>query len=252
MFAFPPSRAGTAVAPGPRAALGRVAPVSSPPRLRRRIARGSSLYRAGEALLGLYVLRAGVVKSVAVSEDGLAQVTGFHMAGDVIGLDGIGTGRYMSDAVALEDSEVFVLPMAECSQWTHDSVFGQRLMARVMAGEIAHAHAIMIMLGTMRAGQKIAAFLMELSARYGSLGYSRSQFALRMSRQEIGSYLGLKLETVSLALSRLQQDRLIEVDGRSITLVDLTGVSRLAGLSPDAPGTPWVAILDREGRLLLA
>jgi CRP/FNR family transcriptional regulator len=174
------------------------------------------------------------------------------MAGDVIGLDGIGTGRYMSDAVALEDSEVFVLPMAECSQWTHDSVFGQRLMARVMAGEIAHAQALMSLLGTMHAGQKIAAFLMELSERYGGLGYSRSRFVLRMSRQEIGSYLGLKLETVSRVLSRLRQDQLIEVHGRSINLVDMPGVLRLAGLSSGAPRMPAIAILDRDGRLLLA
>jgi len=252
MFAPSPLCPGSAVGSGADFAPVRLPLATSPSRLRRRVGCGHSLYRAGDALLGLYVLRAGAMKSMAVSEDGVAQVTGFAMAGDVLGLDGIGTGCHMGEVVALEDSDVFVLPMAECNQWAHETVHGQRLMTRVMAGEMAHAQALMIMLGTMHAGQKIAAFLMELSARYGRLGYSRLRFQLRMSRREIGSYLGLKLETVSRGLSRLQRDRLIEVDGRSITLVDLSGVSRLACISLDASGAPAVAIVDREGRLLLA
>jgi CRP/FNR family transcriptional regulator len=224
-----------------------VVSMKPPKRTRRRIHRGESLYGVGDPFRVLYVVRVGVFKSFTVSDDGLMQVTGFPMAGDLIGLDGFDTGVHQSEVVALEDAEVFVLPFAQCEQWSQDSIFGQRMMLRTMAHEIVRSQDLMIMLGTMRAEQRVALFLLDLSQRYGRLGYSQTQFLLRMTRQEIGSYLGLKLETVSRILSHFQQEGYLQVQGRSISLLDLPALGRLSGLSPDRSRVAPESILDREG-----
>jgi CRP/FNR family transcriptional regulator len=229
-----------------------VVPLKSPKRSRHRVRRGATLYGVGDSFHVLYVVRVGVLKSCTVSDDGLMQVTGFLMSGDVMGLDGIDTGFHQSQVVALEDAEVFMVPFAQCEQWSQESRHSQRLMMRTLAREIVRSQELMILLGTMRAEQRVATFLLDLSERYGRLGYSRSQFVLRMTRQDIGSYLGLKLETVSRALSRFQQDGFIQVQGRSIALLDFAALWRLSGLSPDRPRPAVDPILDREGELLCA
>ena len=225
----------------------------NPPKCaRRRIGRGETLFGVGDSFRSLYVVRLGFLKSLTVSDDGLAQVTGFQMVGDVIGLDGIDTGYHQSEVVALEDAEVFVLPFAQCEQWSHNSAFGQRLMMRTLAREIVRSQELMIMLGTMRAEQKLSTFLLDLSQRYGRLGYSRSQFLLRMTRQEIGSYLGLKLETVSRLLSHFQREGFVQVQGKSIALLDFPALCRMSGISPRRQKPAVDPILDREGELLVA
>jgi CRP/FNR family transcriptional regulator len=182
----------------------------------------------------------------------LTQVVGFALPGDVMGLDGIDTGLHASEAVALEDAEVFVLPMALCRLWIRESAHGPRLFARAMACEIARTQETMLMLGTMLAQQRLAMFLLDLSERYGRLGYSRVRLVLRMTRQDIGSYLGLTFETVSRLLARLQDEGAIRVDGRMIDLRDIPALWRLSGLSPDCARPQAVAIVDREGELLIA
>jgi CRP/FNR family transcriptional regulator len=200
----------------------------------------------------LFVVRLGHLKSLTLSEDGLVQVTEFLMAGDVIGLDGIDTGRHQSEVVALDDAEVFVLPFAQCEQWSQASAHAQRLLARTLASKIERGHEHIVMLGTMQADQRLATFLLDLSERYSRLGYSRSQFVLRMTRQDIGSYLGLKLETVSRGLSHLQQQGFIQLQGKSIALLDLSALGRLSGISRDRRRPPVAPILSHEGELLVA
>jgi len=224
-----------------------------PPKCSRRcIRRGEALYGAGEAFGVLYVVRIGILKSFMVSDDGLMHVTGFSMAGDVIGLDGIATGQHPGEVVALDDAEVFVLPWARCEQWSLHSEHGHRLMMRVLAHEIVRSKELMIMLGAMHADQRIAIFLLDLSRRYSHLGYSPSQFVLRMTRQDIGSYLGLKLETVSRLLSRLHRDGTIQVRGKSIALLDFPALWRLSGLSSDSRRPTVTPIVDRDGELVVA
>ena len=226
-----------------------VVSLKPPKRSRRRVRRGETLYGVGDPFRVLYVVRVGVFKCFTVSDDGLMQVTGFPMSGELIGLDGIDTGQHQSEVVALEDAEVFVVPFAQCEQWTQESAHGQRLMLRTMAHEIVRSQDLMVMLGTMRAEQRVAIFLLDLSMRYGRLGYSHSQFLLRMTRQEIGSYLGLKLETVSRILSHFQQAAFIQVQGRSIALLDFPALSRLSGWSPERERHAPDSILDRDGEL---
>jgi CRP/FNR family transcriptional regulator len=231
---------------------GNVVELTPPKRSRHRVRRGETLYGVGDTFRSLFVVRVGMLKTFTTSDDGLLQVTGFQMTGDVIGMDGIDTGRHQSSVVALEDAELFVVPFSQCEQWSHESAHGQRLMMRTLAREIVRSQELMIVLGTMRAEQRLATFLLDLSDRYGRLGYSRSQFLLRMTRQDIGSYLGLKLETVSRLLSRMQQEGYIQVQGRSISLLDFESMRQLSGFSPNRQRPIAEPIVDREGELLVA
>ena len=186
---------------------------------RKRVKRGEVLYRAGAAFESLYAIRSGFFKSRVMLEDGRDQVTGFHMAGELVGLDGIGTDTHSADVIALEDSEVCVIPYARLEE------FGlERQLHKVMSRELVRDQGVMMLLGTMRAEERLAAFLLNLSQRFGARGFSPSEFHLRMTRDEIGSYLGLSLETVSRLFSRFADDRLIAVQQKHIRILDVKGL----------------------------
>ena len=186
---------------------------------RKRLKRGESLYRAGGGFDSLYAVRSGFFKSRVVLEDGRDQVTGFHMAGEVLGLDGIGTGAHSGDVIALEDSEVCVIPYERLEEPGL-----QRQLHKVMSRELVRDQGVMMLLGTMRAEERLAAFLLNLSQRFTARGYSASEFHLRMTRDEIGSYLGLSLETVSRLFSRFQDEGLITVQQKHICILDIAGL----------------------------
>jgi len=219
----------------------------------RRFDRGDSLCSVGESFRALFVVRRGSLKSFVVSRNGLVQVTGFQVAGDIVGLDGIDRCVYQSDVVALADSEVFVLPFLQWEQWSRESAYGQHLLMRTLARETYRSHQHMLALGTMRADQRMAIFLLDLSQRYEHLGLSRSEFVLGMLRQDIGGYLGLTLETVSRLLSRMQRDGILQVQGKAISLLDFPALWRLAGTTPDHhQHLALDPIVDREGNLAVA
>lgn len=185
---------------------------------RRKVARGMSLYLSGETFQSLFAIRTGFFKTEVVSEDGREQVTGFQMAGELMGLDGIGSGQHNCDARALEDSEVCVIPFNRLSELSREIDTLQHHFHKVMSREIVRDQSVMMLLGTMRAEERLAAFLVNLSQRFLSRGYSATEFNLRMTREEIGSYLGLKLETVSRGLSRLQDEGLLSVNNKNIRI----------------------------------
>ena len=186
--------------------------------LRRRIKRGDYLYHYGAEFHALYVVRAGSFKTVLLTEDGREQVTGFHMAGEVLGLDGMGAETYAGDAIALEDGEVIEIPFADIDALLCRDPRLQRELFRMLSHEIQRERALMLLLGSMRAEERLAAFLLNLSQRLAARGYSATRFILRMTREEIGSLLGLKLETVSRILSRFQCEGLISVRNREIDI----------------------------------
>jgi CRP/FNR family transcriptional regulator, anaerobic regulatory protein len=196
---------------------------------RRRLKRGESLYLASDAFVSLYAIRSGFFKTTQILEDGRDQVTGFHMAGEIIGMDGIGPDKHSCNAVALEDSEICVIPYARLEALGHEVHALQQQFHKVMSREIVQEHSVMLLLGTMRAEERLAAFLLNLSQRFTARGYSAAEFNLRMTREEIGSYLGLKLETVSRAFSKFQEDGLISVQQKHIHILDVAGLRRVMG-----------------------
>jgi CRP/FNR family transcriptional regulator len=195
--------------------------------VRRPVKRGEYLFRAGEPFGSLYAARTGFFKTKLLLEDGREQVTGFHMAGELMGMDGIGTERHTCDAVALEDSEVCVIPFDRLEGLSREVEALQHHFHKVMSREIVREHGVMMLLGSMRAEERLAAFLLNLTQRLQARGFSASSLILRMTREEIGSYLGLKLETVSRTFSKFQDDGLLEVKQRHIRIVDQAGLRQL-------------------------
>jgi CRP/FNR family transcriptional regulator len=196
---------------------------------RRRVKRGDALFNAGDPFNAVYAVRSGFLKTTVINDDGREQVTGFHMPGELLGLDGIGTSRYNGNAVALEDAELCVLPFSLLEEIGRDIPTMQRHLHGVLSREIVRDHGVMMLLGSMRAEERLAAFLLNLSKRFTHRGYSPSDFHLRMTREEIGSYLGLKLETVSRLFSRFQDDGLIEVQQKHVRIVDIEGLQAVMG-----------------------
>ena len=197
---------------------------------RRTVRRGSALFRNGDAFDSLFAIRTGVFKTCIVTEDGRDQVTGFQMAGEIIGLDGIVNEHHTCDAVALEDAEVCVMPFERIEEFSREVNALQHHVHRIMSREIVREHGVMLLLGSMRAEERLAAFLLNLVQRLHARGFSQSELVLRMTREEIGSYLGLKLETVSRTFSKFVDDGMIEVRQRYVRILDTDALRRLVNL----------------------
>ena len=193
---------------------------------RRKVEAGQNLYLEGDGFSTIHAVRSGTFKTSLMLADGREQVAGFYMAGELMGLDGIASGRHASSAIALEDAEVCAIPYAHLTQVAIRSAGLQQAVTRLMSREIVREHSLMMLLGSMNAEERLAALLLNLSQRLKARGYSASEFHLRMSRAEIGSYLGLKLETVSRTFSAFQQQRLLEVDKKHVRITDLDGLTR--------------------------
>ena len=188
--------------------------------LRRRIKRGSALFSNGDKFSALYAIRVGFFKTCVTTEGGRDQVTGFQMAGEIMGLDGIVGDRHTCDAVALEDAEVCVMPYDRIEDLSRDVPALQTHVHRIMSREIVRDHGVMLLLGSMRAEERLAAFLLNLVQRLQARGFSSSELVLRMTREEIGSYLGLKLETVSRTFSKFAEEGIVEVKQRHVRILN--------------------------------
>ena len=186
---------------------------------RRQVKQGQMLFGNGDAFTSLYAIRTGFFKTCISNEDGREQVTGFQMAGEIIGLDGIVTDQHSCNAVALEDAEVCVMPFSNVEELSREFPVLQRHVHKVMSREIVRENGMMMMLGNMRAEERLAAFLLNLVQRLHARGFSQSEMILRMTREEIGSYLGLKLETISRTFSKLSDDGIIEVKQRYVKIL---------------------------------
>ncbi|HRO59426.1 MAG TPA: helix-turn-helix domain-containing protein [Burkholderiaceae bacterium] len=197
--------------------------------IRRRVRRGEYLFHCGASFHALFGVRAGSFKTVLLTEDGREQVTGYHMAGEILGLESIGSELCSSDAIALEDSEVVEIPFAELDALACRDPALQRELFRLLAAEIQRERGLMLLLGSMRAEERLATFLLNLSKRLAARGWSATHFILRMTREEIGSLLGLKLETVSRILSRFQTEGMIAVRNREITIKQMDALKAVIG-----------------------
>src|SRR5574344_270683 len=198
---------------------------------RRKVKRGGMLFQNGEEFTSLYAIRTGFFKTCVATEDGRYQVTGFQMAGEIIGLDGIVTNHHSCDAIALENAEVCVMPFNRLEEISREVTALQSHVHKVMSREIVREHSVMLLLGSMRAEERLAAFILNLVQRLHSRGFSSSELILRMTREEIGSYLGLKLETVSRTFSKFVEDGMVEVKQRHIRILNQEALQRLVNNS---------------------
>ena len=194
---------------------------------RRKIKRGSILFRNGEKFTNLFAIRTGFFKTCVASEDGRDQVTGFQMAGEVIGLDGIVNDFHTCDAVALEGAAVCVMPFDRIEELSREINSLQRHVHKIMSREIVREHGVMLLLGSMRAEERLATFLLNLVQRLHARGFSQSELILRMTREEIGSYLGLKLETVSRTFSKFVDEGIVEVKQRHVRILKTDALSEI-------------------------
>lgn len=195
-------------------------------------AAGQGIYHAGQPFHAIYLVHAGSYKTCELADDGREQITGFRMRGDLIGMESIGLKAYASDVIALESGEAWELPYpAVLRACLHFPELQSNLTA-ALAAEIRSDRSWMLMLGTLAAERRVAAFLLDVAARYARLGYSAKHFILRMSRIDMASFLALKHETVSRALSRLHDLSYIDVQRREVRVLDVNGLRSMAGTSP--------------------
>ena len=154
------------------------------------------------------------------------------MAGEIIGLDGIVNDQHSCDAIALEDAEVCVMPFDRIEEISREVTALQHHVHKIMSREIVREHGVMLLLGSMRAEERLAAFLLNLVQRLHSRGFSQTELVLRMTREEIGSYLGLKLETVSRTFSKFVDDGIVEVNQRHVKILNAEALQRLVNAQP--------------------
>lgn len=200
---------------------------------RRPMKRGDALYRAGAQMHSLFVAREGAFKTVSISETGDEQVIGFHLPGELMGLDGLGNGRYRCETLALEAATVCEVPYNDLERIAANIPSLQHQLLKVMGRSMNRDHDHLEMLGRRHATERVALMLHSMSTRLEQLHRPHHNFSLSMSREEIASYLGLVIETVSRTFSRLQDEGIIKVQGRQIRVI---APARLAELVHEGDG----------------
>lgn len=193
---------------------------------RRKVAAGETVYGEGDPFQYLHAVRSGTLKSSLALPGGRKQVSGFHIAGELVGFDGMADGHHASATVALEDSELCLIPFSYLAALAVRHRGMQHSVSRLLGREILRRQLLMVILGTMSAQERLGAFLCHLSKQYSVRGYSMREFHLRMSRAEVASYLGVELETVSRAFATFRRQRLLEVKKRHIRIIDLEDFRR--------------------------
>jgi CRP/FNR family transcriptional regulator len=188
--------------------------------LQRQLEAGQHLYRAGQSFHSLYLVNSGVVKTCLIDEEGREQVTGFRMRGDLIGVESIGMPAHSCDAIALDTCGIWELPYPEILMACARMPELQTQLTAALAAEIRSDRSWMLTIGKLSAEQRVAAFLLDLAARHEAVGFPAGHFVLRMSRADIGSYLALKHETVTRALTRLTKQGCIAIQWREVRILD--------------------------------
>lgn len=194
---------------------------------RRKVERGDNLYRAGDPFSAIYAIRSGFFKNELVLQDGRSQIMGFNMAGEVMGMDGIGTGTYTCNAVALEDAEVCSVPLSRIEEFSQEMHDVAHRLHQIMSEEIVRDQQVIALLANKSAEARLAAFLVDISRRLAARGYEASDFELPMTRGEIGSLLGITIETVSRMFTKFHNAKLIDVQKRHIRILDAAGLEHL-------------------------
>lgn len=219
---------------------------------RRRLRAGQVLFAQDGAFDAVYVVRLGTFKTSTVDDEGLEQVLGFSLRGDILGSDAAASGAYSSYATALEDSEVIAVPLDEFRKAGDACRIFERHLFRSLSQDLGREHQLLAMIGTLGADARVARFLAALSDRYARMGYSPKAFVLRMTRQEIANHLGLTMETVSRAFSNLSRAQLIEANQRSIKVIDLETLRHGRDLGQQLRARACASRAARQSTLLAA
>ncbi|MCL1142562.1 electron transport transcriptional regulator EtrA [Shewanella gaetbuli] len=196
---------------------------------KKPVQKGDQIFKSGDSLRALYAIRSGTIKSYTITEQGDEQITGFHLAGDVIGFDGIHSQMHQSFAQALETSMVCEIPYETLDELSGTMPKLRQQIMRLMSNEIMSDQEMILLLSKKNAEERLAAFIFNLANRFGDRGFSPKEFRLTMTRGDIGNYLGLTVETISRLLGRFQKSNLIEVNGKYISIVDHDALGVLAG-----------------------
>lgn len=195
---------------------------------RRRVKRGSVLYNGGDKFNSLFYVRTGFFKTCVSAKDGREQVTGFHMLGDILGVDGISNGHLTTDAVALEDSEVWTMSFDLIEQYSNECSSLRFYFLKTLSNEVVRLQNLALLLGSLRSEERVAVFLINLLEKLKTRGLSQSEVLLRMSRDEIGSFLGIRQETVSRLLRLFSEKNILHVDNRHIRVLDSNVLKNMA------------------------
>ena len=195
----------------------------------RPMKKGDFLFRQGDTFASVYDVRSGSLKTFSVTDCGQEQITGFHLPSEFVGLSGMDTELYPVSAIALETTSICEIPFDRLDELSASLPQLRRQLMRIMSREIRDDQQMMMLLSKKTADERIATFLVNLSARFRARGYSPQQFRLAMSRNEIGNYLGLAVETVSRVFTRFQQSGLLEAEGKEVNLINLIEICALAG-----------------------
>lgn len=198
---------------------------------KKPIQKGNEIFKAGEPMKCLYAIRSGTLKSYTITEQGDEQITAFHLAGDLIGFDGISSGAHPSFAQALETAMICEIPYDTLDDLSTSMPKLRQQILRLMSNEIVEDQSMILLLSKKNAEERLASFIHNLSVRYSARGFSPREFRLSMTRGDIGNYLGLTVETISRLLGRFQKSGMIAVKGKYITVLDDTQLSTLAGAS---------------------
>lgn len=195
----------------------------------RPLKKGEFLFRQGDTFNSVFAVRSGALKTFSLSDAGEEQITGFHLPSELVGLSGMDTELYPVSAQALETTSVCEIPFERLDELSVSLPQLRRQLMRIMSREIRDDQQMMLLLSKKTADERIATFLVNLSARFRARGFSANQFRLSMSRNEIGNHLGLAVETVSRVFTRFQQSKLLEAEGKEVHILDPIELCALAG-----------------------
>lgn len=200
----------------------------------RPIQKGQLLFQQGEPFQSVFAVRTGALKTYTLASNGEEQITGFHLASELVGLSGYDNGSYPLTAKALETTTVCEIPLPQLDTLADDLPDLRKQLMRTMGTEIRHDQNMMLLLSKKNAEERVASFLLDISQRYARRGFSANHFRLPMSRVDISNYLGLAVETISRVFTRFQKNGLIETQSKEVILQDLDMLREMAGLNPDA------------------
>lgn len=196
---------------------------------KRVLDRGKTLFRQGDGFHALYVVRSGSLKTYVENAAGDLQVLGFHLPGEIVGVDGLTNDRYLCGAEALERSSICELPYTQLQHVVSEVPSLHRQLMRVISREVVAEQGHLVMMGKQQAQERLAIFLQSLAERYGRLSRDQATLTLPMSRYDIANYLGLVVETVSRLFSRMEAAGILAVNRKTVRILQPDELAALCG-----------------------